>query len=530
MAKNERTPLLVDNERIIEHAAHEIFESAITDVATSDDDEDIRWLREERLAHKKASWMNRPTTLSLCLSLTTQFMSLGVGISAKMMLMLELICQDLTTRAEIADCRSDRVQAELSSLQSLLMLASGLTSVIVAGKLGSYSDRFGRRPFFIYSAVISLLGHVLMVWFLRHGAAYSKWGIVLATVIENLDGGAAMILGVASSYITDIVEPHERVVGMGFVYGSFYVGLGAGPIVGSFIYKLVGDNMVLLYIGVALLVVYLVLILLFVPETRSQKLRRKSQSSHLLRRASFASSSSKLVLKEHTKSIFNPLKLLWADHDPVLGWKPRTNILILTALEGLLLTVATSMVPVLILYSTFRFNWDSEKIGYYVSSVGFGKTVCMYLISPVLIHYLKRWFVVSANEIDRADMGLILISLVCEILSPILIISAATDKLIFLSCLFTSVGSLAGPTLQSGIVKYISESKSGEIFGALALLKNLIQCVTPPLALYLYSMSLKTCPKLVFYIMLVLLGCSIVLMGFLKTSDVGSHKLVRGLA
>jgi sugar phosphate permease len=82
--------------------------------------------------------------------------------------------------------------------------------------------------------------------------------------------------------------------------------------------------------------------------------------------------------------------------------------------------------------------------------------------------------------------------------------------------MFSALSSMAAPTLQASIVKYISENQVGEVFGALSLIKNVLIMGAPSLFLFVYSHSVTQMPRLVFLMALVFIGASIVATLFLK--------------
>lgn len=523
--------LLPANDGIIENAAVDVFESIIADDDGPNDNEDIRWLREERLHHQSKAWHDKPTVFILSLALLLNFTSMGVSISAKVMLMMDLICRNTIKEnpnvIEVGNCRDPLVQGELSSLSSIISFFSGGFACLMSGKMGELSDRFGRKPVFMFVGLTILLGRCFNVSLLMEGRQYHKNLLLLACVIENFAGGNPVLISVASSYITDIVEPHQRIVSLGFMVGTLYGGLAIGPILGNLIIKYIGHghDVYALYAEVVLCVSFVLVMLFFVKESRPMKLRRKSQSSHLRRKASFASSlhsnGSNSVFNQlqlwRIADIFAPVKKLWLPKHPEQGFKPRYNILILLVGENVMTMAGAALTSTLILYATYTFNWSTDNIGYYVSVVGFAKAFCLYVISPVLLHFLKKSFKTKKNSIDAMDITVITVALIFDSCGPLIIIFATNGNLLYVSALFASLGALGSPTIQSSIVKYVSESQTGEIFGAMAFIRNVLLCLGPPLFLQVYAKTVGTAPTAVFWLNFVLFVVSILLLLFVRS-------------
>lgn len=519
------TSRLLDNDTIIENAAVDVFESVITDHDDPNDNEDVRWLREERLRHQSLNWYDRPTVFAISFALLLNFTAMGVGLSAKLVLIMELICQYLKDTQQIESCHDSSIQKEFSSLQSVLSLIAGLICIIVSGKMGEISDRFGRKPTLIVIGITSVVAKGLVLFLLYPGSTYHKHWYMVSTAIENLTGGNMVAVGVASSYITDIVEPNQRIVSLGFMAGTLYIGLAIGPVLGSISTKITGQTISAIYFELILTILFLLVVIFFIKESRSIKLRRKSQSTHLRRKASFASVSSNSSSRYsqlqlwRIVDIFTPLKLLWLPKHPSQGFKPRYNLLILLFCDTILLVSGSAMTSTLILYATYRFDWGSDEISYYVSMVGVSKAFCLYLVSPVVLHFLRKTLKTKHYAIDRIDRSVIFLSLVCDSFGPLLIMLATRGHTLYISAIFASLGALGGPSIQSTVVKYVSETKTGEIFGAMALIKNGVVAIGPTIFLQIYSRTVSTSPRITFLITFGLFMTAIFLSLFLRSHD-----------
>lgn len=532
----ETSTLLRDNDAIIENAAVDVFESVITDQDDPDDNEDIRWLREERLHHQNKLWYEKPTVFLLSLALLLYFTSMGIQISAKIMLLMKQICRkvaedhpDLSEEYINNNCRGPLVQGELSFLTSIVTFFTGAFSCLMSGKMGELSDRFGRKPILAIVALTTLLGRCFTAYLLMDGRTYHRGLFILSSVVEEMTGGNTVVVSVSSSYITDIVEPHERIVSLGFMIGTLYGGLAIGPLLGNIVIKYIGhgNDIYALYAGLVLCALFALILVFVIKESRPMKLRRKSQSTHLRRKASFTSSihsSQSTSMYNQFQlwrivDIFSPLKKLWIAKHPEQGFKPRINVLIMIFSDCVLSLASAAYTSTLVLYTTYYFNWGTDNIGYYVSMVGFSKSFCLYAVSPVLLHFLKKFLTIKKKSIDSVDLAVIFIGLIFDSLGPLTVIFATQSSQVYLSAIFASLGALAGPTIQSSIVKYVSETQTGEVFGAIALIKNFILCLGPPIFLQIYSKSVATFPTLVFWITVFMFIISIALSTFLR-----SHK------
>jgi len=523
----ETTRLINNNEAIAEAAGEEVFESVITDSDGPNDNDDIRWLREQRLLHQSLTWYNKPSLILLAFPLLLNFLSMGVSISSKVMLLLGVICKDLMGKnPSIDNCHDSIIQSELSSLTSISTFSAAIVVCLVSGKLGELSDRFGRKPILIYSGITSLLGKSFTTFLLMNNHSYHKKWIIFASILEYLGGGVPVIMATSNSYITDIVEPEKRIVSMGFIVGTLYCGLAIGPILGNLIVNFIGEGSPIyaLYFECLLVAIFVIILILFIHESRPIKLRRKSQSVHLIRKASFSSIHSEHSISRYHQfqlwritDIFKPLKILWIPFHAEQGFKPRYNILILLAGHSVLTLAGSGLVNCIVLYSTYKFNWITQDIGYYISIIGFSKSIVLYGLTPIITHGLKKYFQAKQHSVDTIDRILITIALICDAIGPLTIILATSGSTIYASAIFASLAAMGSPTIQSTIVKYIPENKTGELFGAIALIDGILTTFGPPFFLQIYSKTVGIHPTIVFWIVFSLFLSYIFLIPFLKS-------------
>lgn len=106
----------------------------------------------------------------------------------------------------------------------LLLMAYAAAQFVCAPAWGRLSDRIGRRPVMLFT-IAGTAGSLLML-----GLADSLAWLFVARIC----GGAfAANVGVASAYIADVTEDHERTRWMGMLGASFGIGFVLGPAIGG---------------------------------------------------------------------------------------------------------------------------------------------------------------------------------------------------------------------------------------------------------------------------------------------------------
>ncbi|XP_049770170.1 proton-coupled folate transporter-like [Schistocerca cancellata] len=177
---------------------------------------------EQIKSSRKAQWWRvRPTVEPMVLL----FMFSNTAVSSFVgALFTERVCRMKDT----TDCPDDK-RAEAVTLIMYKTIIEALVPAFVALFIGSWSDKFGRRPIFIWS-------------FLGNTVAYAAWAalsavpdlqpewLLLPSVVASFSGGMMNLMGVANIYIADVAPVDDKAVRLGILDVSQYTGtmLGSG--------------------------------------------------------------------------------------------------------------------------------------------------------------------------------------------------------------------------------------------------------------------------------------------------------------
>jgi EmrB/QacA subfamily drug resistance transporter len=102
-----------------------------------------------------------------------------------------------------------------------------ITSTIATPLYGKLSDLYGRRPFFIFSISVFVLGSVLC------GFSTSMYMLAAFRAFQGI--GAGGLFSLALTIIGDLVPPRERARYQGFFLAVFGTSSVLGPVVGGFL-------------------------------------------------------------------------------------------------------------------------------------------------------------------------------------------------------------------------------------------------------------------------------------------------------
>ncbi|ODV82852.1 hypothetical protein CANARDRAFT_180295, partial [[Candida] arabinofermentans NRRL YB-2248] len=474
-----------------------------------DDDEqsDSELLNESRLEQSKVIWYKRPSIYMIALFLFSFAVGDGISITSELTLIIQAICKDLNNN--LTNCSSSKVQMENTNLQKWMNFTSGLVKAIVSTKLGKLSDLYGRKPIMLYTLSCTILTKLSKLIILNPNIfTFRKWLLLLVNLIDAFGGSIFVFLGIANSYLIDVIDEKYRTQYMGIMIAFLYFGLGFGPLFGSILpFEPIG----ILKCGFIVLSLTFIITLFWFPESRSFKLLKKT------RRLSTISERQKKLDNNtgYSFNFFSSLKLLWItrlNRDGSIDHIARFNVLLLVLIDILVSSCTVGLGLVIVLYSTFQFNWNANDLGIFIGLAMLMKSTVLLLFNPWFNKKLSSYYKTSNDSIDKVDYISLILCGLMELIGAIIMTLATNSKIFLSSILFSSFGSLSTPVLHSTILKYNSNSdKNGEFFGVLAFIRNLINLIAPLIGLTVYSWSLNHDVKLVFYIMIGTLTVSLFL-------------------
>ncbi|QHS74099.1 uncharacterized protein SPAR_J00510 [Saccharomyces paradoxus] len=407
------------------------------------------------------------------------------------------------------------VQTIVSGISSSTMMIAGAISIFMAGKWGELSDRIGRVCVFKYMSGIRVIGLLTHLFTLSSKMKYHKWAIVLTACIVPSFGGLFALVANGNSYVSDIVKTEHRMVTIGIMMSCIYATMGVGPMFGSFLVKWThGNGFIPIYTSIVFVILAFIICETIMVEPRHETQMAHSQSSYTKRREKLRSQSGSDGAKNYQSVTYGkfqimrlmdllaPVKKLWLKPDSAGSLVPRHTVIVLVVLDILFVCGTTSCMPALVLFSTYEYKWHAVELGYFISILGIGRGVVLLVVSPVLLYALKRIYQHLNHSIDKIDIFCIRFSMIVITLSLFVMIrfgeKSSTSMVIF--ALLQALSAFCSPTLQSGIIKYTSKKHTGEMFGAMALVRSCVMLVIPPVLLKLYGSTVSVNPSLFMYI------------------------------
>jgi len=327
--------------------------------------------------------------------------------------------------------------ARASDITGYFGFAWNLMQFLFLPVLGAWSDRFGRRPVILISCLGLGLDYIFMAM-----APSLRW----LFVGRLISGITASNVSTAFAYITDITVPTERAKKFGMLGAAFGVGFVVGPALGG----LLGQyNLRAPFWAAAILSLANFLYGLFVlPESLPKEKRAKSAW--------------------HMANPLGSLTLL-RSHPELAG---------LSIVVILYYLAHQSLQNVWVLYTEYRYGWDTRSVGISLAVVG----VCAVIVSgglvgPYVKRFGERFSLVSGlfyGFLGFAGFGL-----------------AWRGWGALAAIPFIALWGVAGPAMQSLMSQRVDASSQGKLQGAVNSLRAVTGMIGPLLFTQVFSAAIS---------------------------------------
>ena len=317
---------------------------------------------------------------------------------------------------------------------TLFMLMQFLCSPIQ----GALSDRFGRRTVIL----ISCCG--LGIDFIVMALAPVLWLLFIGRAISGM---CAASFTTANAYIADTTPHEKRAAAFGLLGAAFGLGFFIGPALGGFL----GHIWIRLpfWVAACLSLTNFIYGLFVLPESLPKERRAaKFDWRHA-----------------------NPLGAL-------LLLKRYPQVFALAAVFFLLALAQYALNATFVLYTDYRFGWDTKTVGFALGLVG----LCTMIVQGGLVRPLAPKF---------GDRKLMLAGLVLAVIGYAVFGFAPWAWLFWLGIPFLCLGGLAGPPAQALMTSQVDPAEQGRLQGALSSLRSFAGIFGPLLFANLFALFIS---------------------------------------
>ena len=295
--------------------------------------------------------------------------------------------------------------------------------------LGSFSDRYGRRPILIVSLLGSAVGYVII------GLAATIALVFIGRMVSGITGAN---ISAAQAYVADVTTRENRAKGMALFGAAFGLGFVLGPAIAGILCKF--SIQLPFYFAAGLSFTSAAAAYFLLPESLT--------------------SAARAAQPEGGRGVTAAIALL-----------RQGSFAFVNVIYFFLVTSFTIMTYAFVLFTSFRFGYNAEQNGYLFFFVG----IISVLAQGLLIGRLVKAY----GELRPTIVGCVLMALGL-FLMPLVGPSEGGLPALLGTCLLLSLGNaLASPSLTGLASKISHEDRQGSALGVMQSLASLARAIGP---------------------------------------------------
>lgn len=478
-------------------------------------------------------------------------LAFGGTIVPKLNVILSLICRQFFSARAANDpgfqsvpviFGEDNPQCRIPEIQSLVAnftlygnLIAGILSAMISPKLGSLSDRYGRKKLITYSTIGVLIGDGIIVLATNYPEMFPVQWLLVGFFFDGISGSFTAGMALIFAYASDCTPPARRNIVFGWFHGCLFGGFALGPIIGGYIAKASGKIVTVFYVTLACHCIYFLFIVFILPESlskaRQQAARDKESLAKEETERSAPQMSSRIWLKIlKSYNILAPLTILYPTGEGSTS-ALRRNLVLLASVDTGMFGIAMGSMTIVIIYSEYMFDWGTFQTSLFVTIVNVTRVSVLLVGLPLIYRIFRgpRNTAIQQNSgSDTLDLSIIRISICFDLIGYIGYATVKTGSLYILSGTIASFGGMASPIITSLLTKHVPRDCTGQILGAMGLLHALARVVAPTIFNLIYSLTVAIVPQTMFMCVAATFGVAFVLSWFIRPHGMVPFSLLFG--
>ncbi|KAI0539315.1 major facilitator superfamily domain-containing protein [Xylaria digitata] len=488
---------------------------------------------------KGLPWWKKPTVYWLIGPYFLLTLAFGGLVVPKIELIVTLVCRHYFAEQQSLDpgsvilpvtiggsnpqCNSAPVQKNVAAFTLVLSALAGGLSAFTAPKLGSLSDRYGRKRLLVIASCGGIVNETITILAAKYPDVIDYRFLILGSFFDGATGSftAASVLG--NSYVSDCAPPSKRGVALGYLQACLFTGLAFGPILAGKFTVWTGSVLSIFYVALGCHIVVITFLWFVVPESLSKKRRIAAQEKHQAEQETLQA-----VLPGPLEMVFGSRPSAWKLHTwllilmtanplaPLKMFVPsgrenrrlRRNLLLLGFIDTVIISSTLGAGTVIILYGKFMFNWGAWESSRFISIVSFFRVIVLLVLFPTVNYFfrirpLRREQEASGDfrveethsGADNLDVWLLRFALLCDTIGVLGYVFVRTEELFVLSAVCTAFGGLASATIQATMTKQIPAEQVGAMLGAMGLMHAVSRVFAPIIFDGIYAGTIETFPQ-----------------------------------
>jgi DHA1 family tetracycline resistance protein-like MFS transporter len=314
--------------------------------------------------------------------------------------------------------------------------AWGLMQFVFSPILGALSDRFGRRPIVLFSTLGLGLDYILMAV-----APTLAW-LFLGRIISGI---TAASFSTANAYIADVTPPEQRASAFGLIGAAFGIGFVLGPALGGILGQF--DPRLPFWVAAGLSLANAAYGYFVLPESLPPNRR---------------------------------MRFAWSRANPIGSLRLLAQRRVLLGLAGVafLYHLAHVVLPaVAVLYTSYRYGWDTMTMGLTLAAVG----VTAGVVQAGLIRPIISWL---------GERATLILGLLCGVIGFAIYGLATTGTGFWTGIPIMALWGVGGAAAMGIMSRLVGGSEQGQLQGANSSLIALAGLIGPFLCSYVFARSI----------------------------------------
>lgn len=448
----------------------------------------------------------------------------------------------------------------MATFSLVINVLSGTLSSLSAPKLGSLSDRYGRKRMMVVCSVGGILAEIITILAAKFPETFPYQVLLLGAFFDGLTGSFTAGSVLSHAYTSDCTPPSRRGVAIGYLHSCLFTGLAFGPLIAGYLVEWTGSLLSIFYILLGCHIFFVTFMLLITPESLSRKQQLLAREKYAAEQAALEPTAavagcssaflsdlplgteiSRLLHGARTANPLAPLGILFPKGPG--NARLRRNFLILAFIDMVTFGAAMSAVTIIVMYVEYMFEWGNLESSRFISMTSMVRVVILVGILPT-INYLfrtrpaaaaaaakRRQAEVAAGAgatepaaasvaeknrgADEVDIWILRVALLSDVVGIAGYIFARSGPVFVACAVVTAFGGLGSATIQAAVTKHVPQDRVGQMLGAMGLLHSLARIVAPIIFNQLYAATVETFPQAFFVLLAAMFALTLIASCFL---------------
>jgi len=371
-----------------------------------------------------------------------------------------------------SQCKVDGVQGELAFLGGWATLVNSLVGIVAALPYGVLADSIGRKSTFIISYCGIILGFGWGPLMLLLSKTPNLYLVIIGCLFFLIGGGIPVAMNILHAMASDVSSEGDKA--NGFLYLTIGAVLGGllGPVLSGVLMETVGP-----WVPIALVLLitpFVFAILLFIPETLSDKPDSSTENERL----SMLGAARKNI-GDAVRELAVSLKLL-KNPSPLLL---LLNVFVQPALFAAYTTTLT-------LYVSKYFGWTFAQTSYRLSP----PFSLLHLIILVVLPHVSNALTSPSGHFKLTsfskDLLLTRASLLFMVLGAILNGLSWEISLFIVGLAIGALGSANGPLCRAVMTRYVDASQTSRLYSLVNVVETSGSLIGGPVLAWCFNFGL----------------------------------------